>query len=244
MSHGGLTAFTPFLHFSWFHWLISISQCREEELIIEITCRRSWVSPQFFVGCFYCSQIMTWAVTGVFVSQQTRWLYWSMSECLLHAESQTQVARKWVLEWRSDGLLKGLSLCATTNIRAGLCWIFNACQVCVEMGRTALLDSLWDTLAVGFAGRGLSQSEGSVWTVRCQGAIMSQQRSFSFQNKCSQTRIASNCSHAITSSTFIRVKWMWGKYIDVYGCYHIHTCSISRWRSATNSDLHTWPDTR
>ncbi len=135
--------------------------------------------------------------------------------------SQTQVARKWILEWRSDGLLKGLSLCAATNICAGLCWIFNACQVCIEMGRTALLDSLREMLAVGFAGRGLTQSERSVWTVRCQGAIMSPQRSFSFQNKWSQTRITPNRSHAITSSTFIRVKWMWGKYMDFYGCYHI-----------------------
>lgn len=33
----------------------------------------------------------------------------------------TQVARKWVLEWRSDGLLKVLSLCATIN-HQHMCW--------------------------------------------------------------------------------------------------------------------------
>lgn len=131
---------------------------------------------------------------------------------------------------------------STTSICAGLCLIFNACQVCIETGRTALPDSLWDVLAVGFVGCVLTPSEGSAWTVGCRGAIMSQQRPFSVQNKWSQTRRAPKphtCNyvkHFHQSEVNVgRMHWFYALVSQTiqYGSF---TCDgHSRWRSATNS---------
>jgi len=247
---------------AWFYTLHCCSTigwvCRKQLSSVQRGATKHWNdlsqfhAVQLFCFChiwllfsFYCSsQIMTQADPGVIVSYQALLRYeWT---------SATHCKHKWQEnEFQSGGVMAFWMAChcaqpSTTNIWAGLCWIFNACQVCVEMGRTALPDSLWDMLAVGFTGCGSTLSEGSVWTVTCREAIMSQQRSFSLQSKWSQTKIAAKRTQAITSSTFIRVSRLRGSYMDFYGCYHkpfkkacytLWPCWVWRWRSATDGNL-------
>lgn len=110
-----------------------------------------------------------------------------------------------------------------TNIWAGLCWILQCLSSVCWDEETVLPDSPWDTLAglwVDFK-----------WRIRVNSQmsrmIMSQQRLFSFQHKWSQTRITANCTQAITSSTFIRVRRTWGKYMDYWSkmaSYQLCSC--------------------
>lgn len=131
---------------------------------------------------FHCSQIMTRAVAIVRqLSHPPVTREWASAACC-------KSKHKWQENEFSSG---GVMAChwetsSTTNIWAGLCWVFNACRVCVEMGRTAWQS---DPQPVG------SLSEGSVWTVKCGGAIMTEQRSLSLQSKWSQTGTTHTCNH-------------------------------------------------
>lgn len=205
-------------------WLLHhcqiISQCREEELIIQGALKPAHMqsmvkSSDLSLVCLYRSQIMTQAVNRC-PRQSARTHSGSTEPRAVCSKSNTSVRKMsfGVEEWWLANRL--VIVCnhqpSTTNIRAGLCWIFNACQVCIEMGRTALPDSLGDTLAVGFVGCILTRSEQSAAEERlchCSGHFLPK------TNGVRPEQLPSNRMHAITSRASMTVKLMRGKYIDL-----------------------------